>query len=356
MSDVSMMEKIERALAKLSFSHEERLVFYEQMQGFLEDGLSAYEAMGLLHTIYNEIGDVRKHIMMDGMNGIRVGKNFGESLKDWIGTNELMLLVVGERSGDIINAIKEIQSLIATQESLKEAIRSSLGPPAFYLMIVYGFIYFLAWKVLPAFALVSPPEKWPDFSKYFFGAVNFFYHNTIIIVPLIIGFIWLLVWAMPNFTADFRKKMDKFFPFTLYRRIQSSFFLITISSLLRTGVPLTAGLKTLIPYSPPYVAQHMERMLENIHIGLADGEILSTGLMMRDTELDLKAYAKSSNFSRGIEALGRRISKTTDRNIRKTAKIVEGMITLFLAFFIISTLYAAIYVLLAGTDGTGMKI
>jgi hypothetical protein len=61
-----------------------------------------------------------------------------------------------------------------------------------------------------------------------------------------------LIYSLPRWTGPVRKQLDKWLPLNLYRDFASSMMMISLASLMRSGISLRSSLERTYKHSSPW--------------------------------------------------------------------------------------------------------
>ena len=112
---------------------------------------------------------------------------------------------------------------------------------------------------------------------------------------LFIGFvisIGLLIYSLPRWTGPVRRYLDRYPPWVLYRDFSGAMLIVSLSTLMRSGVSLRSSLERALRYSSPWLSWHVKEILLRLSRPNSStfGDAFQTGLDMvqlsPDTRLD----------------------------------------------------------------------
>ncbi len=152
-------------------------------------------------------------------------------------------------------------------------------------------------------------------------------------IVLIVVLIVVCVWSMPRWTGAVRVKAERYPPYSIYRLVAGSGFLLSMASLIRSGVKTTTALEMLSRGSTPWYQERMSRTLANVRNGLSLGDSLfRTHLEFPDAETvnDLRSFSKLDGFDEMLMKLGvENLSETVER-IQKQTQIMKNAGIIFM--------------------------
>jgi type IV pilus assembly protein PilC len=156
---------------------------------------------------------------------------------------------IGEVSGNLDNVMTNLAVFYARDEELRKKIRSALVYPAVLLVMMLGVIVLLVARVLPVFSQIlhSFGGHLPSFSQGLLSFGLFIARHAFWLLPLLAVLITgLVLWFKKS--AAGRRLLDRAklgLPFfgSLYKRIYTSRFAISLSYMLRSGIDMDTSLE-----------------------------------------------------------------------------------------------------------------
>jgi hypothetical protein len=103
--------------------------------------------------------------------------------------------------------------------------------------------------------------------------------------------------SLPRWTGPVRKSLDNWLPLNLYRDYASSMLMISLASLMRSGISLRSSLERTYKNSSPWGKWHIRQILINLSKpnNGSFGKAFSTGLFDQEMEDRIQDAAERSN-------------------------------------------------------------
>jgi len=225
---------------------ERDLIFYlKQLSSLLNATVKLNEASEILATQQTNKG-VRRILY-----GIYYEVNSGATLADAYKAYPkefpqilIAMVGVGEQTGDLRGAIKNIIVYFDKQYRLKSSIRSTMMMPIIYLVIGFGIAIFLTLAVMPNFTSMfesSDTAEMPAITAFFIDAGDFIKGNIILIIGGMIGFGLLF--------RVLKKRFEPFQVFLAYISIKMPVFgtVVKLNNLSRIASTLSQMLNNHVP-------------------------------------------------------------------------------------------------------------
>jgi type II secretory pathway component PulF len=199
-------------LSRVSFGRvlkERDLIFYlRQLRSLLKAGVKLNEASEILATQQTNkaIRRILYGIYYEVNSGTTLADAYEEYPHDF--PNILVSMVrVGEKTGDLKEALEEIIEYFETQFRIKNSIKQTLTMPIIYLIIAFGVAIFIFTAVMPnyedMFASVEGTEM-PAITQLFIDIGNVIKNRAILLILGFISFIAAFIFAK-KYSAGFNR-------------------------------------------------------------------------------------------------------------------------------------------------------
>ncbi|MBR7989491.1 type II secretion system F family protein [Burkholderia cenocepacia] len=242
---------------------------------------------------------------------VRGGRSFTVAMGASLGPMERTIIGSGERSSTLPSAMRMVLELHQMLGDIRWQFVSSMSQPLVYILAIYGFLLVLGGFVVPQYALFYPAEKWTGWAAVMLAlskvATGW---APIVAAVLFVGAVVGIAWALPRWTGRGRAFADKYvFPFSSYRYVSGTAWLLTFSVLLKAGVIDKSALSEQMQFGSPWLASR----LKPIRDGIVGGKSLASA--MRETKTDFPTYdlieaiksrEESEEFAEKIEAVARK--------------------------------------------------
>ncbi len=260
-----------------------------------------------------------KELFLKATEAIDSGKTLSDVFAEYekyVGNISLTIVRLGERTGDLVNALNYLADIYENiYENRKKMIKALRYPIITLIAIVIAFVLLIL-LVVPKFKTVFEQfhAKLPLPTRILLGIENVIANYGFITLTIILSIIFIIIFSYKNY-FEFRVKVDKILlktPLigqiieygTLHR------FLLTLSSLLRSGIPLLDALKISEEIIKNEIIKSKIRIVIN---GINQGKSLSE--MLETT--NLINYIALRMISAGEE------SGELDSMLEKAAKYYE---------------------------------
>lgn len=280
------------------------------------------------------------------IKSIESGGRFSDAINGWVSTEEVMIISAGEQSGKIEQALDSCCKFMVARKEINGAVVGGLLYPAVLIVMAIGVMMMFSYKIIPAFTDVAPNAKWTGQAALMVDIANWTRDWIIAVVAAMGLMISAFFWSLPRFDGPVRIRLDRYAPYSIYRIMQGSSWLISFSALIEAGTRMEDALQQIARYASPWMKNRMQAILRGMRSGYSLGDALAkTRNGFPDLEIidDLGVYANQSGFDVALAMLGREWIEESVKVIKERMKVVFGFAIMFMGSviaFMVSGLFA----------------
>lgn len=303
-------QNLDSYLKKRSFGSKSRMRVFSKLSRYLSNGVPVSYALNELYKFSSDNGKKKNNIdavvIFFWINEIRNGSSLTEAMKDWVPADELSIISAGEISGNVSQALDDIIYINETKKKVKSAL-SGIIYPIVLVLTTCLYLYIFGNQVVPAFASILPVQEWQGAGRLMYY-LAFFVQNYLIYTMLFFVFLIIaVVFSMPRWTGKIRNKVDSIPPWSIYKTVFGCGFLLSLSSLMQSGVPAPEAIRIIMKTANPW---YRERLV-GIRYRLLNGDVnlgealYSCGYMFPSKQMimDLRSYAALGGFDEMLNKL-----------------------------------------------------
>jgi len=326
---------------KPQLSGQERIALLEDLAAFTRAGLPPYVALETMAAVSKKRGRRRHYSVLSSiLRRLSQGRPLTEAMREKVDDTTLILIDSGERSGNLPKGLLQAATLLKRKKEMIDILRRSLTTPAINVVAFSGLVYYVSSQVVPAAKKLMPPQYLSDLSKAYFAFGDAYIAWGPYIALIAVAVCVIILVSMPRFTGGIRKILDeRVFPWTLYRYMQSSAFLLTCSSMLKAGIPfgeVVSSFKT----DAKWMRSKIVAMKAFLASGLTETEAIHrSGILPPDIDDRLSVYAKLPDFVSVMESLSQDAIERAKAKLTAFATTVSTTTMILIAAFIIFTLF-----------------
>jgi type II secretory pathway component PulF len=262
------------------------------------------------------------------------GSSFSEALRGWAEPGEIMLIKAGEETGRISDSMGRCIRLMDQMIVMRKTVVSNMIYPAILFIALFGIIVGFAKGMVPILLSFSESNTWPGYAETLYYITTWISDNIIIVLGLIFGAITIVTKSLPIWCGSKRQKFDSYPPYSMYRDIQSGLLLISIATLMKSGIPFRRSLENLKAEAQPYVAEKINEIIDNIDTGMNNGEAINIDFVGEIGD-DIEDYSSGASIDEAMDKLGDRSIKEKLEKITKASTLIRGIAIIFVMLFVV---------------------
>ena len=278
-----------KAVHRLNFGWGARRLFYDMLiENLREDNGSPLEVLIELYV---------RHLSRRGMTGRATAEvltalhdemhdhsqSFARSIRPLISVPEFAIIDAGEKGGELPSAL---ESLISQRERINRmnwAYLKVFGLIAFYAVMIFGTIYFMAIETVPMLVpFAHMMSRRPNTSQVFLLGLTGWVQSTgpIWVVSVVLLLAAVILASLSRVTGKTRLYLEYLPPWSTYRATQGYIWLSTFLILVRAGVAETQVLQDQIQHASPWLRERLVRIenLMSTHALLLPAALVESGL------------------------------------------------------------------------------
>jgi type II secretory pathway component PulF len=294
----------------MEFNAKARERLYRKLAQLLKNGVSLDRSLDQIASIEEK----RRHaatakVLRRWRTSIENGVNFGQCIAPFVPSSEALLLETGSNSGRLQEAFVNAAESVSQQRRVKNAIISAGSYPILLIVVLIAALVMASYQIIPAFGEVLPVEQWQGSAATVASLTAAIREDGVTMLICLIVFIFLVSFSLPRWTGRTRMFVEKIVPWNIYRMWQGSSFLLSVASLMASGVKIDDNaLRRLATRASPYLKERIFAVARQLTAGLNLGEALArTGFNFPEDELidDLRIYATLKGFEENLTTITR---------------------------------------------------
>ncbi len=286
-----------------------RLKVYKKLASLLRNRFSLMKALEYTYDSITDNGKNANEPMAIAIaswgKSLQNGHAFSDALKGWAPSRERLMLSVGDMS-DLESALLNLIHVAEGTDKMLKPIIGAIAYPSFLLLMSVLVIYAIGAYMVPPMEEAAPNARWTGSARDLVNVSHWIQENWLLafsFFPALFGIIYATIgiWTGPT-----RAVIDNCPPWSLYKMFMGITWLLSLSALIRGGVPISIALTSLRKESNRYLQERIDRAMDFIKNGDNLGLALSkTKLDFPDKEIvaDLRIYAELDNFEEALDNL-----------------------------------------------------
>lgn len=320
----SYSEKFVAGFKRWQFGTKMQLAFLEDFYLLVNDGIPANRAIEMMTQVTTGLTrEVAESLSLK----IGQGQPLAEGMKDWFSMNVVEIIRVGEAGGALGQTLKSAINMLSQQGAAMGALIGALAYPLLVIVMACIIMIYLNTSVFVQFKLIKPMSQWPDAGIQLVTLADFIQEWWWTVVLGLILTVIVLRRLMSNYVGEFRPTLDRFPPFSFYRRLASARLLETLGLLVANGVVFKSAIKVMQYQANPYMQLHLSQMENLLSKGRSNiADVLDTGLVDDADLMRLRVMAEVKGFEHGLIRMGVRGTEEATGTMKTIAKVAGGLL------------------------------
>lgn len=271
-----------------------------------------------------------------------------QALRDVCGPDDLCFFVAEHKVSDV-SVLFQMAHDAAVRK--KRIVKSATAPfvfPTYMAIMAFGVLVLGGTVMLPNFVKVLPVSQFEMPTQVVYHVGRVLRDNTLGAgLLLAAGLVWIR-WSLPNLFNSVRiESLDRVFPWSLYRVLQSSSFLVSMASLFKAKVPVLDAVTGYAMVARPYEAGYANLMRENLESEQTTSDMwaLDVGFIEAETMTSMRILNVKLAPEEVIQRIGDSEMALLAEDVAMKAQRIARTLTLVLAVVLTFSLYGTFSVI-----------
>lgn len=266
-----------------------------------------------------------RQMLRRAMNG-----SLSQALSDVVPTAELIMIDAIQGSGDasLAKGLYFMSDTVEKIDRMMRTIKKAILYPCLLLIIFSALLTGFSLFAVPVLADLLPPEKWPALGRVLYSVSYAISHHGWLMAVAVVTAIVLFARSLPRWQGPLRRRLDRLPPYSLYRDFSGAMLVVSISSLMRTGVSLRSSLERASRFSSPWMRWHIRQVLTRLSSEQATqfGEAFATGMLNPTMEHRIQDASERRDPVAAFVKIGVGSIDRIDRSIEASAAQLNGLL------------------------------
>lgn len=336
----NLTSKVSTAIKHWQFGTRAQLAFLEDLYTLINDGIPANRAIEMMSQVTTGLS---REVAFSILQKIAQGQALAEGMREWFNLNVVEIIRVGEAGGALAQTLKSAINMLSQRGVAVGAFVGAMAYPLLVVAMASAVIVYLNKTVFVQFRVIKPFEQWPAAGQRLVEMATFIEHWWWVVILVVIAIGILLRQLMMNYVGELRPFLDRFPPFSYYRRFAAARLLETLGLLVANGVVFKSAIKVMQYQANPYMNYHLLMMEHLLSMGKTNiADVLDTGLVDNEDLLRLRVMAEVKGFEHGLIRMGIRGAEKSTATLKFISRII-GSIFLIVGAIMILTIVQGIY-------------
>ncbi|NWA23969.1 type II secretion system F family protein [Pseudomonas gingeri] len=309
------------------FGGKERIQFFESMVALLENGVGINDGLVEVAKAYSDEGKNPNHPIALACSSMSLSVSNGKKLADtcqaWMPYQEVAIIAAGEKSGNLVQAFSECVRIIEVRQKITSLVLSSTLYPSLLWALMAYLLHVIATRMVPAMARRSDPESWTGIPSLLYSMSTFVNNWGLVTLIGFVLFVVTSIVTLPYFCGPIRVQLERFPPWSIYKALHGSTFLLNIAVMLRSNVNQIEALDALKLNAKPWLRERLAAARYGVRMGKNFGMALKlAGHDFPDKQAVqfLCVLATRKGFSESIHRFSNRWLDNSLKNVERYSK------------------------------------
>lgn len=357
------------------FGSNERIQFYESLIGVIEDSIPIDEALETVEKAFSNEGKQLHPVSIicsRVARSVRGGKSLASSCRAYLPFDESSLIETGEQTGTLAAALRDCVRIIEVRQRITRLVISVFAMPTITWSLMFALMFVVAGWLVPIMAQRSDPETWVGVPAFLYVMSNVVTHYGLYMVALVVGLAITSIITLPYFcgleiqpnSPDWKVRLshtlqrirvsfESLPPWSIYKVMQGSIFLLNMSVMLRTGISQLNALGILRRSASPW----LQERIDAIHYGVSSGKDFGSALKLAGHNFPdqmaihfLQVLATRKGFATSMERFANRWLDQMLKRIETISKTFASISALLMGLLMILVVIGIFQLALGITD------
>ncbi|WP_226020158.1 type II secretion system F family protein [Serratia symbiotica] len=243
------MNRLARFIYKITFNAQDRIEIYDDFRQYLLDGRSAKETFQKLIDNYSRRGknpgNAIAQILEECAENLDGGFGLGESLREWIPDQELGIIDSCDLSGRPEEGFLNAMGIAEGTGRIRRTVKATVMISGYLTLLSVGIVTLFCVMLVPVIMQAVPLSQWNSMQTgvYYFYLLLTQYGWAVVV--LLGGIVTLVLLSLPRLTGRLRFFLDRFPPWSIYRRIHGAAFIMNVNAMLAAGIPMEKAVASM---------------------------------------------------------------------------------------------------------------
>jgi type II secretory pathway component PulF len=305
----------------LSMALEDRIPLYSTLKKYEVRARKRDPSLALLY----------RQILRNAMKG-----SLAEAMRGIAPPSELMVLNAAQISGDesVASGLRFLSETVEKTERMTRVIRGAVNYPLFLLVLMAAIATGFSIFAVPVLEEIMPVEQWPAVGKALHAVSLMIRHYGLLMAAAFVATLGAFFYSLGHWTGSWRVRVDRYLPYSLYRDYSGALLIVSLASLMRSGVSLRSALEQALQYANPWMRWHVRKILTRLSSSNAVnfGQAFATGVLSTDLEDRITDASERQDPVQAFVKIGVGSIDRIATSIERSASRINSFMLIFCGF------------------------
>ncbi len=263
------------------------------------------------------------------------GLSLGQAVDGWTTEDERMLISAGEERGNLSVAFGWIEQILTARNRIVKAVIGGVSYPLVLACMAAGLLVLYSYRIIPVYANVSRDHAWTGLA-----ASMVWLANTVRAWIWVAGgsgaaLLVLFLWSLPRWDGWLRVRFDRLAPYSIYRIMKGSAWLISLAAMVGVGRRIEDSLIALQgQQSGAWAVNRTNASLTGIRRGLSLGAALKESnneFPDREVIADMLVYSQLSGVDESLRILANELLESSVERVQAQTAVLKNIGVMLMA-------------------------
>lgn len=286
---------------------EARQRLWRKLGKLLKDGIPIIAGLKEIRALKKATDPISVAID-DWLRKMNNGSSLSDAIKAWVPSEEFMLIVASERSGVLEAGLTSVVKVSKAKAAISAAVYGGVIYPGFLILLAFAMMHMFSTKIVPAFTKAARgSDAWIGMARIAVDVASFMQVYLMWLLVAFVLFCILFLVSLSRWDSPLRTRLDRYPPYSIFRIMQGSSWLIALASLVEAGERIEDAVVLLADGSSKWARVRMNAALKGLRAGKNIGVALDkSGYGFPDREIisDIQLYSTKSGFDEALRIIG----------------------------------------------------
>ncbi len=320
---------IRKTLQRISFDDNVRQRTWRKLAAQLQHDVGLEYALSVMRDRFEERkSNILASVFEDILQGLRNGESLDVALRDYVPSEELMLIRGGYLSAKLEGSLCLCAKLIDARKAILGAVVSAVAYPLLLIAMLVIVLVVIALHVMPTLTMLVDPSTFRG-AAAILHAVSLFVASPygLAFLFVLIAIISIIFMSLSRWTGKTRLLVEGLPPWSIYRLIVGTMWLFTVSTSLQADIPLVQILDDILKNNiSPWLRERIEAIRLQYTQGKNFGRVLvDTGLHFPDPIMvdDILVYSTLPTFETILYSLADEWLENGIAHVKRQSTIIN---------------------------------
>ncbi len=305
-----------------------RADFYYDLASALEDKVPLFTTLRKYEARARQ-RDPSAALLYQQMLRESMSGSLSQALDGIMPPSELIMIDAIQGSGDAMLS-RGLYFMSETVEKIDKmilSVRKAVAYPVLLFVIFSALLTGFSFFAVPVLEGLLAPQKWPLLGRILYALSSTVRHYGLYILVGLVVTAVLFVRSLAHWHGPLRSRLDRWPPYSLYRDFSGAMLIVSLSSLMHTGVSLRSSLERASRFSTPWMRWHLRKILRGLASEHAAqfGQAFRTGVLNRAMEDRVQDASERRDPVAAFVKIGVGSIERIERDIAGSAATLNGV-------------------------------